>query len=119
MIRRPPRSTLFPYTTLFRSLSVRQSSFSSTAPLPGNTRCPTIVCSKNQIRHTIKAASAVSRAFPDTVSQTLAQSRHAHAERQHGRVHTHGQLASVLGPSTPPYDAAVGDEQLPDRKSVV
>src|SRR3712207_7447804 len=23
MIRRPPRSTLFPYTTLFRSLSVR------------------------------------------------------------------------------------------------
>src|ERR1039457_562943 len=25
MIRRPPRSTLFPYTTLFRSLSVRPS----------------------------------------------------------------------------------------------
>src|SRR3712207_8988668 len=24
MIRRPPRSTLFPYTTLFRSLSVRR-----------------------------------------------------------------------------------------------
>src|SRR3712207_8608927 len=26
MIRRPPRSTLFPYTTLFRSLSPRRSS---------------------------------------------------------------------------------------------
>src|SRR2546422_4847971 len=25
MIRRPPRSTLFPYTTLFRSIDVRQS----------------------------------------------------------------------------------------------
>src|SRR2546426_4940275 len=25
MIRRPPRSTLFPYTTLFRSLSARQA----------------------------------------------------------------------------------------------
>src|SRR2546425_4325690 len=25
MIRRPPRSTLFPYTTLFRSVSVRQA----------------------------------------------------------------------------------------------
>src|SRR2546422_3543095 len=25
MIRRPPRSTLFPYTTLFRSLWIRQS----------------------------------------------------------------------------------------------
>src|SRR5258708_25949948 len=30
MIRRPPRSTLFPYTTLFRS---------STAPLPSATPC--------------------------------------------------------------------------------
>src|SRR2546430_2913286 len=27
MIRRPPRSTLFPYTTLFRSLGVGQSDF--------------------------------------------------------------------------------------------
>src|SRR3712207_8287210 len=25
MIRRPPRSTLFPYTTLFRSVSIKQS----------------------------------------------------------------------------------------------
>src|SRR3989449_9309651 len=31
MIRRPPRSTLFPYTTLFRSVLVR-------APLPGTMR---------------------------------------------------------------------------------
>src|SRR6202046_5907865 len=29
MIRRPPRSTLFPYTTLFRSVSVRRESFLS------------------------------------------------------------------------------------------
>src|SRR3989442_6067916 len=27
MIRRPPRSTLFPYTTLFRSIPIRRSSF--------------------------------------------------------------------------------------------
>src|SRR2546422_3850020 len=33
MIRRPPRSTLFPYTTLFRSLSV-------TAPLNANLAPP-------------------------------------------------------------------------------
>src|SRR4026209_3054210 len=32
MIRRPPRSTLFPYTTLFRSRS--------SAPLPGSVWCP-------------------------------------------------------------------------------
>src|SRR5258707_896561 len=30
MIRRPPRSTLFPYTTLFRSLSVLQNVFQAT-----------------------------------------------------------------------------------------
>ena len=33
MIRRPPRSTLFPYTTLFRSLT--------TAPTPGTAPAPT------------------------------------------------------------------------------
>src|SRR5256885_11102937 len=32
MIRRPPRSTLFPYTTLFRSFSVFVSSSNSIAP---------------------------------------------------------------------------------------
>src|SRR3712207_8902315 len=30
MIRRPPRSTLFPYTTLFRSISMGESSSSRT-----------------------------------------------------------------------------------------
>src|SRR3712207_6921079 len=32
MIRRPPRSTLFPYTTLFRSLSVQHSRFDGVSP---------------------------------------------------------------------------------------
>src|SRR3712207_7912936 len=32
MIRRPPRSTLFPYTTLFRSLGVRSPTHTSPAP---------------------------------------------------------------------------------------
>src|SRR5256885_11428001 len=31
MIRRPPRSTLFPYTTLFRSQAVLQGEFAKTA----------------------------------------------------------------------------------------
>src|SRR5260221_14792025 len=36
MIRRPPRSTLFPYTTLFRSLVVLGDGFEQVvAPLPG------------------------------------------------------------------------------------
>src|SRR5688572_32286654 len=32
MIRRPPRSTLFPYTTLFRSISRRSARPSSVSP---------------------------------------------------------------------------------------
>src|SRR5688572_32887303 len=37
MIRRPPRSTLFPYTTLFRSCSGCSTATSATAP--GRRRC--------------------------------------------------------------------------------
>src|SRR2546430_13633180 len=45
MIRRPPRSTLFPYTTLFRSpffgaIRFRTRSESTSAPPPGSVRCP-------------------------------------------------------------------------------
>src|SRR5258708_22997823 len=36
MIRRPPRSTLFPYTTLFRSLSSEQHSLASLPSAIGN-----------------------------------------------------------------------------------
>src|SRR2546426_8339154 len=43
MIRRPPRSTLFPYTTLFRSRSTRRSSRGSSHPEAtkgsGGSRC--------------------------------------------------------------------------------
>src|SRR3712207_6975906 len=35
MIRRPPRSTLFPYTTLFRSGWVDSSDWTSQAPVSG------------------------------------------------------------------------------------
>src|SRR5256885_3328807 len=35
MIRRPPRSTLFPYTTLFRSLALVGLHHRFAAPLPG------------------------------------------------------------------------------------
>src|SRR5256885_13349368 len=33
MIRRPPRSTLFPYTTLFRSFQLQMLKYSAFAPL--------------------------------------------------------------------------------------
>src|SRR2546425_9447166 len=37
MIRRPPRSTLFPYTTLFRSLAILGQKKAKLAVLPGPT----------------------------------------------------------------------------------
>src|SRR3712207_8355558 len=37
MIRRPPRSTLFPYTTLFRSASTASPSSSRSSTAPGRT----------------------------------------------------------------------------------
>src|SRR5260221_8649015 len=44
MIRRPPRSTLFPYTTLFRSLpEVRRQSFSRGERLPRGERRDVVV----------------------------------------------------------------------------
>src|SRR2546430_362324 len=42
MIRRPPRSTLFPYTTLFRSLS------SITAPVGGDTNVSSVALSRSK-----------------------------------------------------------------------
>src|SRR3712207_7242443 len=39
MIRRPPRSTLFPYTTLFRSQDCREASFSPADACPQADAC--------------------------------------------------------------------------------
>src|SRR2546426_8196221 len=41
MIRRPPRSTLFPYTTLFRSRSTTPRGPGSTSAIPTATRATT------------------------------------------------------------------------------
>src|SRR3712207_6859541 len=40
MIRRPPRSTLFPYTTLFRSRAVARHELGSAGPGRGTRRSP-------------------------------------------------------------------------------
>src|SRR3712207_7436331 len=45
MIRRPPRSTLFPYTTLFRSRSGRRRSF------PASVRRPSVCGASSSGRH--------------------------------------------------------------------
>src|SRR2546427_8342853 len=64
MIRRPPRSTLFPYTTLFRSMFQRRRSRGPTLP-PGS-RCPEcgrIVDSENQQQHSISVRASANFRF--------------------------------------------------------
>src|SRR6185436_17529050 len=55
MIRRPPRSTLFPYTTLFRSLPVCPNSTRCSFSKPTNKNQIPACCSTTEIRlaHTI------------------------------------------------------------------
>src|SRR2546430_9918604 len=58
MIRRPPRSTLFPYTTLFRSCSSRVISFGNfDANSPScRTICPLYFVSFNNLYHVLSAS---------------------------------------------------------------
>src|SRR5699024_12642310 len=52
MIRRPPRSTLFPYTTLFRSFSIN-----SISPLPSNFSAPFVSMNGRSEEHTSELQS--------------------------------------------------------------
>src|SRR2546430_10734199 len=52
MIRRPPRSTLFPYTTLFRSLPQRSS-----PPSPTGFKRSELFCRKRSEEHTSELQS--------------------------------------------------------------
>src|SRR2546430_9117377 len=56
MIRRPPRSTLFPYTTLFRSGGVTSPNGYTTTPLPPDWR-PDLVKSERSEEHTSELQS--------------------------------------------------------------
>src|SRR3712207_8474835 len=53
MIRRPPRSTLFPYTTLFRSLSTTRAAYATVLP-----NCPTGDLTRSDIADAADATSA-------------------------------------------------------------
>src|SRR5947209_9060368 len=61
MIRRPPRSTLFPYTTLFRSSTVPFVSIAPTViangELPGDVTPPRIVAPVRSEEHTSELQS--------------------------------------------------------------
>src|SRR3712207_8224857 len=63
MIRRPPRSTLFPYTTLFRSPIKSHATTSSRRPISAGSQCPV---RRPAIRLTPSSSSTVSRSEEHT-----------------------------------------------------
>src|SRR2546428_1036805 len=62
MIRRPPRSTLFPYTTLFRSIVSHDGSRHATDALPGLARAGTLLT----VADVVESPGAKSRLWMET-----------------------------------------------------
>src|SRR2546430_12935850 len=87
MIRRPPRSTLFPYTTLFRSATTSQPGL--TAKVRPNTSTSTLAvfCANTSIVN--PAAAAMSNSPTNTTLQTYPIRRPESPRTRHGgRSHT-------------------------------
>src|SRR3989442_8888030 len=62
MIRRPPRSTLFPYTTLFRSMCQSES---------GGARLAEVACERNGCTNNLSPVAAANRHQFSASSQQL------------------------------------------------
>src|SRR5437667_7302322 len=81
MIRRPPRSTLFPYTTLFRSASPRPRDRSAPAPLRARCRAALPACRSEE--HTSELQShhdLVCRLLLEKKKKNITQETHIDSE---------------------------------------
>src|SRR5258705_6576723 len=78
MIRRPPRSTLFPYTTLFRSSAARSalSTVDSAAADGGNTALSTTPLCDSSHRPSVKGAVADASMRSEEHTSELLSLRH-------------------------------------------
>src|SRR3990172_5609907 len=64
MIRRPPRSPLFPYTTLFRSHRTRRKPNKRSAPRGANRRSAHAIVRPRSEKHTSELQSPLHLVFP-------------------------------------------------------
>src|SRR3712207_7524317 len=81
MIRRPPRSTLFPYTTLFRSLSASCSDSCSTCATAG-TAAATVIASIAANKVNLFATDIASSSVLNKSEQTVPRSEEHTSELQ-------------------------------------
>src|SRR5256885_2695941 len=76
MIRRPPRSTLFPYTTLFRSESYAVVSTSTSIKrMPGSVRCPATHSVETSTSGCAYATRASNQVKPDNASRVSVEKK--------------------------------------------
>src|SRR2546430_5012174 len=97
MIRRPPRSTLFPYTTLFRSTAARHSRFIE-PPLP-KARETSLYREPVGVRCTNPGdlALTVHLKGEQLAVWTIGEPRHDHAERvRANRLENHARIPGVV-----------------------
>src|SRR2546427_13256649 len=105
MIRRPPRSTLFPYTTLFRSLHRDLDLLALTAQVTLHER-------GEDADHAMHARARVADGGPHVRGRMVRKARDAH-RAAHGLGDRLVALVLVIGPVRPePLDARVHDARV-------
>src|SRR5947209_16889129 len=82
MIRRPPRSTLFPYTTLFRSSRGRPSSRCSVAFACGSTQTPNFSATPSYIPQKDRKSTRLNSSHANLVCRLLLEKKKKHKRRQ-------------------------------------
>src|SRR5438876_4644362 len=97
MIRRPPRSTLFPYTTLFRSLGVQWNVFNSHLTADIGSRRPADVRSEE---HTSELQSPVHLVCRLLLEKKKNRKQHKNTTSYYQRNKTHPRVG-VLAASRP------------------
>src|SRR5438876_3745911 len=101
MIRRPPRSTLFPYTTLFRSAvfaSLCGCNASATYRVPWYTRSPFISHARRSEEHTSELQSPVHLVCRLLLEKKKKTKKTTNTDSQ--TLFTHGKTQPLTTPTT-------------------
>src|SRR5258708_29879125 len=101
MIRRPPRSTLFPYTTLFRSpkaeTAAHSPAFPASCPRPDGRPSPVQLAGRSE-EHTSELQS------PDhLVCRLLLEKKQKYISSNHARPHVSTDTSMTLSVHIPSY----------------